>query len=163
MVNGLLTKDYKYKVKQMLESQKGVISEVIKRKSTVMPSMSWGAKKETAPQTKYSGFPLKFFEDQTYLERIAEWFTTAPFYLSQERLQKTKDSIERMKLVVTMVMSTLYMTVKPSKPFNPILGETYEGFMCLNNKEKEKEIEGIRNNTYMSPSAQMEVFKVYLE
>ena len=36
-----------------------------------------------------------------------------------------------MKLVVTMVMSTLYMTVKPSKPFNPILGETYEGFMCI--------------------------------
>jgi hypothetical protein len=55
------------------------------------------------------------------------------------------------------------MTVKPSKPFNPILGETYEGFMCLNNKEKEKEIEGARNNNPVSPAAQIEVFKVYLE
>ena len=82
MVNDLLNKDYKYKVKAMLDSQKGVISEVIKRKSTAMPSIGWGAKKEAAPQTKYSGFPLKFFEEQTYLERIAEWFTTAPFYLS---------------------------------------------------------------------------------
>jgi len=83
LINALLAKDYKYKVKQMLDSQKGVISEVIKRKSTV-PSigLGWGAKKETAPQTKYSGFPLKFFEDQTYLERIAEWFSNAPFYLS---------------------------------------------------------------------------------
>lgn len=35
-----------------------------------------------------------------------------------------------MKQVIAMVISTLYMTVKPSKPFNPILGETYEGFMC---------------------------------
>jgi hypothetical protein len=68
-----------------------------------------------------------------------------------------------MKLVVTMVMSTLYMTVKPSKPFNPILGETYEGFMCLNNKEKEKEIESVRNGSTVSPAAQIEVFKAYLE
>ena len=50
------------------------------------------------------------------------------------------DPTERLKLVITMVLSTLYMTIKPSKPFNPILGETYEGFMSLNNKEKENEI-----------------------
>lgn len=29
-----------------------------------------------------------------------------------------------------MVISTLYMTVKPSKPFNPILGETFEGYFA---------------------------------
>ena len=68
-----------------------------------------------------------------------------------------------MKLVVTMVMSTLYMTVKPSKPFNPILGETYEGYMCMNNKEKEKEIKSVRNGSTVSPAAQIEVFKAYLE
>jgi hypothetical protein len=30
-----------------------------------------------------------------------------------------------MKLVVNSVFSTIYMTSKPSKPFNPILGETF--------------------------------------
>jgi len=34
-----------------------------------------------------------------------------------------------MKQVVATVLSTLYMTVKPSKPFNPILGETYQGYL----------------------------------
>jgi len=33
--------------------------------------------------------------------------------------------------VVRAILSVIYMTVKPSKPFNPILGETYQGFMCL--------------------------------
>jgi len=33
--------------------------------------------------------------------------------------------------VVRAILSAIYMTVKPSKPFNPILGETYQGFMCL--------------------------------
>jgi hypothetical protein len=41
----------------------------------------------------------------------------------------------RMKEVIYSIMSTIYMTVKPSKPFNPILGETYEAFMCLNFEE----------------------------
>jgi hypothetical protein len=61
-----------------------------------------------------------------------------------------------------MVISTLYMTVKPSKPFNPILGETYEGSMCMKNNEKKKEIENVRS-TGEESSAPIEVFKVFLE
>jgi len=36
--------------------------------------------------------------------------------------------------VVSSILSTIFMTVKPSKPFNPVLGETYEGFMSLDFK-----------------------------
>ena len=36
-----------------------------------------------------------------------------------------------MKQFVYAIASTLYMTVKPSKPFNPVMGETYEGFMSF--------------------------------
>ena len=35
-----------------------------------------------------------------------------------------------MQQVVAAVFSTIYMTVKPAKPFNPILGETFQGFIC---------------------------------
>lgn len=69
----------------MLDSQKGVIAEVIRRKSKTMPSFSFGQKKKVVPE--YTGFPLKFFEDQSYLERIAEWFSTAPYYLDSQKLR----------------------------------------------------------------------------
>jgi hypothetical protein len=51
--------------------------------------------------------------------------------LQKEELLNNKDPLWRMKQVVFSILSTVFMTVKPSKPFNPILGETYEGFMCL--------------------------------
>jgi hypothetical protein len=76
------------------------------------------------------------------LERVAEWFTNAPIYLGKEILSRNQTQEFRMKQVVSMVISTLYMTVKPSKPFNPILGETFEGYISA------------------SPS---DVFKVFLE
>lgn len=132
----LQQKNYKYKVQQMVDSQKGVIAEVIKRKSKTMPSFSFGSKKQEPAVPQYTGFPLKFFEDQTYLERIAEWFTTVPYFLESKKLKENRDPEFRFKEVVKMVLSTLYMTVKPSKPFNPILGETYQGFLCLDPKLK---------------------------
>lgn len=104
----------------MIKSQQGLVPEIIKSQSKKV-SFSWGSSK---PTNSYTGFPLKFFEDQTYLERIAEWFVNAPRFLSKNVLEN-KDPVFRMKQVIKMVFSTLYMTVKPSKPFNPFLGETY--------------------------------------
>ena len=42
-----------------------------------------------------------------------------------------KDPLIRMKLVINAIISTIYMTSKPSKPFNPILGETYQAYFCI--------------------------------
>jgi hypothetical protein len=36
------------------------------------------------------------------------------------------DPVERMKLVITFALSGLHNTCKQKKPFNPILGETYQ-------------------------------------
>ena len=63
-----------------------------------------------------------------------------------------------MKQTVSMITSTLYMTVKPSKPFNPILGETYEGYLCLDLDGKAKLV---KEATEDSPDA--DVFKVFAE
>jgi hypothetical protein len=78
----------------MIDSQKGLVGEILKAQSAAMPSL-WGSsaqKKQT-----YSGLPIKFFEDKTYLERVAEWFTNAPLYLSDDQLRKNKDPVFRMK------------------------------------------------------------------
>lgn len=56
-----------------------------------------------------------------------------------------------MKQVVYSILSTIFMIVKPSKPFNPIIGETYEAFMCLNFEEA-------RNS-----QADAEVYRIYAE
>ena len=55
----------------------------------------------------------------------------APYYLSSLFLKSEEglSPINRLKAVLTMVISTLYLTVKPTKSYNPILGETFEGFM----------------------------------
>lgn len=60
-----------------------MISEVIKAKSKGMPSLFGSSKK---PVNQYTGFPLKFFEDQSYLERLSEWFTNAPYFLADHIL-----------------------------------------------------------------------------
>ena len=50
------------------------------------------------------------------------------------------------------------MTVKPSKPFNPILGETYQGFMCL---DFDKAIKLSRD--YPNKKEDSEVFEIFAE
>ena len=111
----------------MVDSQQGLIPEIIKTKSKRV-SFSFSRSNNT-PKQEYTGFPLKFFENQSYLERIAEWFSTAPFFLSHEVVSANTEAVFRMKQTISMVISTLYMTVKPSKPFNPMLGETYQGYL----------------------------------
>jgi len=43
---------------------------------------------------------------------------------------KATDPIERMKYVITFAISGLHNTVKQKKPFNPILGETYQAYLA---------------------------------
>jgi hypothetical protein len=45
------------------------------------------------------------------------------------------------------------MTVKPSKPFNPILGETYEGFMSLD----------FQNLNNLEDNNVKDVYRIYAE
>lgn len=119
----------------------------------------------TRPATIYTGFPVKYFSPKSYLEIVAEWFTNVPFYLSRNNLRKNKDPAWRLSQVVTAIFSTLYMTVVPAKSFNPVLGETFEGYMCLDWPEVRK---FISNNLEMEKSTaekqeRPDIFHVYLE
>jgi hypothetical protein len=60
------------------------------------------------------------------LERYTDWWSYAPILLKKAGLNK--DKVEAFKNVVTFVLSALFISAGQMKPFNPLLGETYEGF-----------------------------------
>jgi hypothetical protein len=70
--------------------------------------------------------PVRIFEKRSAIERICDVFSTGPIFL--ERATKTTDPLERMKCVLAFVVSGCHLTIDMRKPFNPILGETFEGY-----------------------------------
>ena len=71
--------------------------------------------------------PVFLFDKRTMHEVFCYEHKGAPYYLS--RAAHCTDKIERMKWMTVYVISQLYITTIQSKPFNPILGET---FQCKN-------------------------------
>lgn len=69
--------------------------------------------------------PVRIFEKRSTLERICDLWCTGPLYLKRAALEN--DILERFKNVITFVVSGMHMVASQRKPFNPILGETYEG------------------------------------
>ena len=57
---------------------------------------------------------------------MLDTFGFAPIFLRKAALEK--DHLERLKLVMTSVVAGMYGSVKQLKPFNPLLGETYQGY-----------------------------------
>jgi len=68
--------------------------------------------------------PVRIFEARSFLERITDTWCYAPLFLRRASL--ACEPIERLKWVVTFVISGLHRGVKQMKPFNPILGETWQ-------------------------------------
>lgn len=113
-----ITKDGELKItdKESLKNQEGIVSDVLKRLA-----------KSIAEGRGVVGvsLPIRIFEPRSLVERITDWWAFAPVYLTPGA-QKT-DPLERFKSVIAFAMSGLYVSVTPFKPFNPILGETYQG------------------------------------
>ena len=55
------------------------------------------------------------------------------------------------------VLSTIYRIVKPSKSFNPVLGETYQGFMSTDWPNIRSEMTGDQSEDDEN------IFRIYLE
>ena len=72
-------------------------------------------------------FPVQVFEPRSVLQRIAGSFAYAPNYL--KKASETKDPLEQIKLVLSFMVAGLHLNITQRKPFNPILGETYQGFL----------------------------------
>jgi len=102
----------------MIKQQRGVVMEVAKQlaKSVMEGRGVVGL-----------SLPVRIFEPRSTLERIVDWWSFAPTYLTTAA--RTEDPVERMKNVIAFCISGLYVSASQAKPFNPYLGETYQGVM----------------------------------
>jgi hypothetical protein len=69
--------------------------------------------------------PIKIFEPRSMLEKIGSDFRFVSYYLG--KMMEVEDPIERMKIAVTWYIASLQIEPQMLKPFNPILGETFQG------------------------------------
>jgi hypothetical protein len=69
--------------------------------------------------------PVDIFDKTSFLERIAYSFTNTPLFL--EKAAQSKDLLYQMKMCCGFLISSLHMSLNQQKPFNPILGETFQG------------------------------------
>lgn len=72
--------------------------------------------------------PSKIFEPKSTLVRIIELWGTGPIYLNRAAKLCNGNTIDMMKNIITFVVSGLHMNIKQLKPYNPIVGETYQGY-----------------------------------
>lgn len=69
---------------------------------------------------------VRIFEPKCLEERATNVFSYANKYLIMAS-NPSIDPYERFKLVITFIMSGLYIPAQQLKPFNPYLGETFQG------------------------------------
>ena len=101
---------------KLLTSQKGIIKDLI---ISLTSSLSEGR------GIVGVSLPIRVFEPRSTIERIVDWWAYIPLYIHKAVAAKTIK--ERMKVIVTLTFSSLHASMSQWKPFNPILGETYEG------------------------------------
>lgn len=69
--------------------------------------------------------PVKLFEPRSFLERISDNWAYIDLLLAASATSNPED---RMKYLVAFVVGGLRRQISFDKPFNPILGETCQGF-----------------------------------
>eukprot|EP00475_Leptophrys_vorax_P042438 TRINITY_DN80015_c0_g1_i1.p1 TRINITY_DN80015_c0_g1~~TRINITY_DN80015_c0_g1_i1.p1 ORF type:complete len:385 (+),score=110.41 TRINITY_DN80015_c0_g1_i1:70-1224(+) len=69
--------------------------------------------------------PVGLCEGRSFLERIPDQWAYLPYYLGKAAIET--DPVQRLKYIVAMSVAGLHYTCRMDKPFNPVLGETYQG------------------------------------
>lgn len=119
------------------ENDDNMSLEQVQSDAREQPTLGLGSDKESRRQLwqqvySYMGsnlsgmrlsLPIWLFEPTTALTRMAETFEYSDLL---DRAATTPDPILRDSLVTAFVVSTFSNTQRVRKPFNPVLGETYE-------------------------------------
>jgi hypothetical protein len=98
------------------EKQKGVISDVLKKLTSLLLE---------GKSFVNLSLPIRIFEPRAQSERMCDSLHFFPYYL--EVAAQTTDPVERIKLILTPLFATFHHCLSQYKPFNPLLGETYQG------------------------------------
>ena len=67
--------------------------------------------------------PVNIFEPRSMLERLVSIFGYAPIFLEQAA---SKPDLERLKQVLAWCVTLFHLSTAQTKPFNPLLGETFQ-------------------------------------
>ncbi|TYZ63083.1 hypothetical protein PybrP1_011771 [[Pythium] brassicae (nom. inval.)] len=100
---------------EALRKQQGVVKEVM---------LQVGSQLLAGKLAVRISLPIRIFEPRTLLERLADGWNYAPTLLKKAAL--SADPLERMKFVIAFVAGGFHFCTSQLKPFNPILGETYQ-------------------------------------
>jgi len=68
--------------------------------------------------------PINIFDERSLLEVFAHQNSLAPYFL--EKAGQETNKLEKLKLTTTYALTMLHLSVTQLKPFNPILGETFQ-------------------------------------
>lgn len=69
--------------------------------------------------------PLQIFESRSMVEKICDLWCTGPHFLKLASIES--NPVERLKYVISFMVSGMHQVATQKKPFHPILGETFEG------------------------------------
>ena len=68
--------------------------------------------------------PVILFSEESNLSLLCKSYTYAPLLL--EKAAQSSNPVDRMKQVIAFAMSLNVAYIQMEKPFNPILGETFQ-------------------------------------
>lgn len=103
---------------QLIEKQRGIASYLIKQ---------MGRNLLSGQSIMSVSLPVSLSCPESYLERCASSLAYAPVFL--EKAAQMNDPVEQIKLAITCLVTRLHLVLQQEKPFNPILGETYQAFI----------------------------------
>lgn len=104
--------------KHHLKRQKQVLGQLIRQ---------FGSNIFSGKPVMGLSLPVTIFEPRSHLERYAYGLIYAPHFLG--KAGQTTDTLEQFKLAITYFIASLHVLINPQKPFNPILGETFQGII----------------------------------
>lgn len=101
---------------EAINKQKGIVKEII---GSVIKNIASGLGAVSI------SLPVRIFEPRSAGERFIDKFSFANLFLNSAAL--LDNPVERLKKVMAFAVSGLYLGAKQEKPFNPLLGETFQG------------------------------------
>jgi hypothetical protein len=117
-ITGAETSALEYTNQKVISSQRGILLYLAKK---------IGVNLLTGKSIMNVSLPIKIFEPRSMLEKVAGDFRFVPYFMN--KAMEETEALERMKLLVTWYICSLQLEPQMLKPFNPILGETFQGMI----------------------------------
>jgi Oxysterol-binding protein len=103
---------------ELVKCQKGILTYVLKKAAT---------KIFEGKSIVGLSLPVRIFEARSTIERLSDIWAYAPHYLTEAA--GSGEGVDRIRAVMAFVAASLPHCLSQWKPFNPLLGETFQGVL----------------------------------